>query len=833
MRRTAACFAIFLAVYAALLTGSAGAAPNLAPNSNFELDPSTSYLTNGTGTFSWATDQSHSATHSLKIVSTTATLKRWMSKTNAIAATPGTQYTACVYLKTQSVGANAAYLSVNFWNASQVYIPATVDSTTKLSGTNDWTQVCRTTTSPAGTAYIRVEFRLTSPGTLWADDVSVEVGPGGPACQAPPPGAITFEPPYTPGDINGQQGWLKTGPYDVAVESDSSYGNIAVFCFGTQALRLSNAVTSGSFGDQTFSPGVANPAGESTGRNHFDASFSIGSTQATQQPGLFTSVSPDDGSGGRMSYVGFDDQADGIHVIFYDVTDPGPVGTPAVFNPTDVVTIDRTHPHSIKFSIDFVPGPGNDVVKLFVDGVLEITGTSWENYYRYDPEQTGSGNVVPTTSKLLFREGGTAVPANADKGYLVDNVLLASSNVASACQAPPPGAITFEPPYTPGDINGQQGWLKTGPYDVAVESDSSYGNIAVFCFGTQALRLSNAVTSGSFGDQTFSPGVANPAGESTGRNHFDASFSIGSTQATQQPGLFTSVSPDDGSGGRMSYVGFDDQADGIHVIFYDVTDPGPVGTPAVFNPTDVVTIDRTHPHSIKFAIDFVPGPGNDVVKLFVDGVLEITGTSWENYYRYDPEQTGSGNVVPTTSKLLFREGGTAVPANADKGYLVDNVLLASSNVVSAPNLAPNPNFELDPSTSYLTNGTGTFSWATDQSHSATHSLKIVSTTATLKRWMSKTNAIAATPGTQYTACVYLKTQSVGANAAYLSVNFWNASQVYIPATVDSTTKLSGTNDWTQVCRTTTSPAGTAYIRVEFRLTSPGTLWADDVSVTTP
>ena len=72
-----------------------------------------------------------------------------------------------------------------------------------------------------------------------------------------------------------------------------------------------------------------------------------------------------------------------------------------------------------------------------------------------------------------------------------------------------------------------------------------------------------------------------------------------------------------------------------------------------------------------------------------------------------------------------------------------------------------------------------------------------------------------------------------ANPAYLSVNFWNASNAYIPATVDSATKIGGTTDWTQVCLTTTSPAGAAHLRVEFRLPGAGTLWTDDVSVTTP
>lgn len=245
-------------------------------------------------------------------------------------------------------------------------------------------------------------------------------------------------------------------------------------------------------------------------------------------------------------------------------------------------------------------------------------------------------------------------------------------------------AINFESPtYTTGNINGQNGWSKTGAYDVEVESIASYPNASGFGFGGQSLRVSNAVTSGAFGDQTFSPGLSSPASES-GPNHFEASFDIGSTQGVQQPGLFMSVSPDDGNGSRMSYVGFDDRADGIHVIFYDVTNPGPYPTVATFNFNDVATIDRTSAHSIKFSIDLVPGPANDVVKLYVDGVLKITGTTWEDYYRYDPEQTGNGNVVPSISKLLYRVGGTPAPTTVGNGYLVENVSLTSGPVLVGP-----------------------------------------------------------------------------------------------------------------------------------------------------
>lgn len=250
----------------------------------------------------------------------------------------------------------------------------------------------------------------------------------------------------------------------------------------------------------------------------------------------------------------------------------------------------------------------------------------------------------------------------------------------SSAGADSTGPITFEPTaYTAGAINGQSGWTKTGGYDAAVASVAAFPAAAGYGFGTQALRLSNAVTSGSFGDQTFAPPLASPAGESTGLDHFDASFSIGTTLATVQPGLTLSVSPDDGTGGRMSYLRFEDQADGVHVFFDDVTDAGPVGTAATFNEHDIATLDRAHAHTIGFSVDYLPGPGNDVVRITIDGVLRATGTTWENYYRFDPEQAGNHNVVPVTRTLLFRESGTAAPANNGNGFLVDNISYASSS----------------------------------------------------------------------------------------------------------------------------------------------------------
>ncbi len=241
--------------------------------------------------------------------------------------------------------------------------------------------------------------------------------------------------------------------------------------------------------------------------------------------------------------------------------------------------------------------------------------------------------------------------------------------------------------YTLGDINGQDGWSKTGPYDVNVVNNS-YGYPA---FGSQSLRVSNGVTSGSFGDQTFSKSLAEAAGESTAttggysaaptQKHFEAQFDIASTMPTQQTGMAMSVSPDRGDGSRMSYLRFVDDSSGIDVFFDDVQ-----GTtnPANFVETQVANdLSRTTPQTIKFVVDFVDGPSNDVVKIYINNALVHTGTTWENYYRYDTEASAEQGPR-TTDSLHFRTGGTAVPANQGNGFLFDNLSLSSGPVQVGP-----------------------------------------------------------------------------------------------------------------------------------------------------
>lgn len=254
-------------------------------------------------------------------------------------------------------------------------------------------------------------------------------------------------------------------------------------------------------------------------------------------------------------------------------------------------------------------------------------------------------------------------------------------------------AIDFESPaYATGTINLQDGWSSLGAagsgcavYDHAVVINS-YGYAS---FGGQSLRISNAVTSGCFGDQTFSKSLVDEAGETTGSDaenggmsggtrqpYFEAQWDFASTMpGTEQPGLSVVASPDRGDGARMSWVQMVDTPGGLEVNFYDyqISANPPVGD-WVF--TQVATgLDRSIPHTIKVTMLFLDGPENDIVEVYVDGTLMHTGTSWEDYFRQN-QPPGTRTV----DSILFRTGGTAAPATAGSGFLIDNLSLFSGSL---------------------------------------------------------------------------------------------------------------------------------------------------------
>src|SRR5262249_55295261 len=129
---------------------------------------------------------------------------------------------------------------------------------------------------------------------------------------------------------------------------------------------------------------------------------------------------------------------------------------------------------------------------------------------------------------------------------------------ASTSRADSVGPIDFES-YSLGSVNGQDGWSSTGGIDQAIVSNG----------GNKSPRISDAVTSGSFGDQTFSKPTVNAAGEpgadagafpvGTLQSKFSGSFDLAAaTPGVSQGSMHMQVSPDRGDGARMSYLRIED-----------------------------------------------------------------------------------------------------------------------------------------------------------------------------------------------------------------------------------------------------------------------------------
>ena len=264
--------------------------------------------------------------------------------------------------------------------------------------------------------------------------------------------------------------------------------------------------------------------------------------------------------------------------------------------------------------------------------------------------------------RSMFRVLATAV-----------SMALLTSGVAVADQV----TTNFEN-FELGSVNGQDGWTSAAPgdipalergYDQEVVLTEPYRHPAAF--GSKSLRHSNAYNepTGEFFFQTFSKRTAEAAGEDLPNTEYIAEFSFISTKPDElQPGLNMRISPDSGEGGRMSFIGLQDTEDGIALNFFDTDADGE------FVAHHLGTVRRDVAHKIRFWIKLNPGPNDDLVRVFIDGIdVGQCFTTWETFYPRVPEP------VPTINSLQFRASGGEVPEIAGGGYLFDNVTVITAN----------------------------------------------------------------------------------------------------------------------------------------------------------
>ena len=233
----------------------------------------------------------------------------------------------------------------------------------------------------------------------------------------------------------------------------------------------------------------------------------------------------------------------------------------------------------------------------------------------------------------------------------------------------------FEGFKTGVSIDGQNGWGVSNP---------AFDQQIVSAGGNTVWRVSNAVTSTTFGDMPFAPRLggipadpSNPSNSSPGAfageastettlDRYRAKFSFRSATGAAQPGARITVSADNGQGGRQSFIGIRDTGTGINIETVDVDKNG------IFSGFIVIASGLSYKtwHTTSVDIQFKDGENNDRVKYFVDGKLVHTATSWEQYYRhFEADLHPKGVPVQT---LLFRISADPVPTVLGGGYYIDN-----------------------------------------------------------------------------------------------------------------------------------------------------------------
>jgi hypothetical protein len=232
------------------------------------------------------------------------------------------------------------------------------------------------------------------------------------------------------------------------------------------------------------------------------------------------------------------------------------------------------------------------------------------------------------------------------KSIIAGAAVTASLALAGTAQANT--VMTDFDDFSLGSVNNQHGWTVGAKYDTEIMNMG----------GGNSFRASNAVTDGGFADMPYSAPV-DPAGEQEVNDTLVQSFDFHSADPQQmQQGLSMSISPTGEGGSRMNYVRLEDRYDGIRVFWMDGT----------FTPKWIATLDRTQNHDIRFVTKFVPGNGNDIAAVYVDGSQRVCGTSWEDYYRLDEQREPA-----VTDRLMWRLSGTAAPDLEGRGFIFDNV----------------------------------------------------------------------------------------------------------------------------------------------------------------
>lgn len=270
---------------------------------------------------------------------------------------------------------------------------------------------------------------------------------------------------YTLGSIDGQFGWTARDAF-TSCTTVGAWDQAIVLDGTTKVFRISNAVTNNSFAAHVCSPVTSQVAGETgsalwndrgangcapisppmygahAATSTFWSRVTFHSATGTAQPGLQLTLSPTaKQSTVRMGYLRLRDTGTDFAIDTYVLQANGTFPLTAT---TIATGLSYTATHTVEMTIDFVDGVstvgtdvyGNDVLKIYLNGTLIHTDTTWEAYYYFNEQIVPGTPRKQAVNAMLFRVANPAATATLGQGFHfgsfgVDN-------------APPPVPVTLQ-----------------------------------------------------------------------------------------------------------------------------------------------------------------------------------------------------------------------------------------------------------------------------------------------------------------------------------------------------------------------------------------------------
>lgn len=267
-----------------------------------------------------------------------------------------------------------------------------------------------------------------------------------------------------------------------------------------------------------------------------------------------------------------------------------------------------------------------------------------------------------------------------------------------------------------GTVDMQNGWTTRDGFTSATtvgKWDQQVMDVNDANGSRRVFRMSNAITSGTYASQVFSSTTAQVAGEANaalwndrGTNGsapfnpvqygayaasdtFYSKVAFRSATGAAQAGLSLTLSASaKQSAVRMTWINLQDTGSGFNVNYYESVGGG---TFPASSTTIASGLSYADLHTLEMGITFVDGVdtvggqvfGNDVVRIWLNGSLIHTGTTWESYY-YNYERITAGTPrLQAVDSMLFRVSGTAAAGTSGNGFYFEDFAIGNT-IVPAP-----------------------------------------------------------------------------------------------------------------------------------------------------